>query len=179
MSGVGDPVAYGFVESLAHPGGNITGVTALGPELAGKQLELLKAAVPEVTKIGVLSVPGNLPRYWPEVERTAQALDVQVQILVARGPEEFARAFELATKRGAGAVLIFPPILFFANARRIAELAVQNRLPTIFRSRIFAEVGGFMAYGASRHDLTRRVVYYVDRILKGAKPADLPVEQPT
>jgi putative ABC transport system substrate-binding protein len=179
MAGVNDPVALGFVKSLAHPGGNITGVTALGQELVGKQLELLKAAVPEVTKIGVLGTPGNLARFWPEVERTAQALDVQLQVLVVRAPEEFASAFALATKQGAGAVLLLPWISVFANARGIAELAVQSQLPTIFRARDFAEMGGFMAYGASRHDFYRRVAYYVDRILQGTKPADLPVEQPT
>src|SRR5262249_43129011 len=146
--------------------GNITGVTALGPELVGKQLELLRAAVPEVTKIGVLGTPYNLARYWPEVERTAQALDVQLQVLVVQGPEEFARAFELATKRGAGAVLILPWISVAANARWIAELAVQSQLPTMFRNRVFADVGGFMTYGASPYELYRRVAYYVDRILK-------------
>jgi putative ABC transport system substrate-binding protein len=179
MAGVNDPVAFGFVKSLAHPGGNITGVTALGPELVGKQLELLKAAVPEVSKIGVLGTPYHLAHYGPEVERTAQALDVQLEVQVVRGPEEFASAFALATKRGAGAVLLLPSILVATNARWIAELAVQHGLPTIFRSRDFTEVGGFMAYGARRHDIFGRVAYYVDRILKGAKPADLPVEQPT
>ena len=179
MLGVNDPVALGFVKSLAHPGGNITGVTALGQELVGKQLELLKEAVPEVTKIGVLGTPGNLARFWPEVERTAQALDVQLQELVVKDPEEFPRAFELATKQGAGAVLILPWISVATNARWIAELAVQSQLPTIFRDRVFAKAGGFMAYGASNDDLYRRVAYYVDRILQGTKPADLPVEQPT
>ena len=179
MAGVRDPVASGFVKSLAYPGGNITGVTALGEEVVGKQLELLKAAVPEVSKIGVLGPPGILARYRPEVERTAQALDVQLQVLVVQGPEEFARAFELATKRGAGAVLILPWISVAANARWIAELAVQFQLPTMFRNRVFANVGGFMTYGASPYELYRRVAYYVDRILKGAKPADLPVEMPT
>jgi putative ABC transport system substrate-binding protein len=179
MAGVNNPVALGFVKSLAHPGGNITGVTALGPELVGKQLELLKATVPEVTKIGVLGTPGNLAGFWPEVERTAQALDVQLQVLVVRGPEEVARVFALANKRGAGAVLILPWVSVTANARWIAELAVQSQLPTIYWSRVFAEVGGFMAYGASNDDLGRRVAYYVDRILQGTKPADLPVEQPT
>ncbi len=167
------------MKSLAHPEGNITGVTALGPELVGKQLELLRAAVPEATKIGVLGTPYNLARYWPEVERTAQALDVQLQVLVVQGPEEFARAFELATQRGAGAVLILPWISVAANARWIAELAVQSQLPTMFRNRVFADVGGFMTYGASPYELYRRVAYYVDRILRGAKPADLPVEMPT
>ena len=179
MAGVRDPVASGFVKSLAHPGGNITGVTALGEEVVGKQLELLKAAVPEVSKIGVLGPPGILARYRPEVERTAQALDVQLQVLVVRGPEEVARVFALANKRGAGAVLILPWVSVTANARWIAELAVQSQLPTIYWSRVFAEVGGFMAYGASNDDLGRRVAYYVDRILQGTKPADLPVEQPT
>ena len=179
MVGVHDPVALGFAKSLAHPGGNITGVTSLGQELVGKQLELLKAAVPEVTKIGVLGTPANLARFWPEVERTAQALDVQLQVLVVRDPEEFARAFELATKRGAGAVLLLPWISVVTNARWITDLAVQSQLPTIFRDRVFAEVGGFMTYGASRYDRNRRIAYYVDRILQGTKPADLPVEQPT
>jgi putative ABC transport system substrate-binding protein len=179
MAGVNDPVALGLVKSLAHPGGNITGVTTLGQDLVGKQLELLKAAVPEVTKIGVLSTPGHLARFWPELERTAQALDVQLQVLVVRGPEEFARAFELATTRGAGAVLILPWVSFAANARWIAELAVQSQLPTIFRNRVFTDVGGFMTHGASRHDVYQRVAYYVDHILKGTKSADLPVEQPT
>jgi len=178
MGDVGDPVKSGFVETLAHPGGNLTGVTAIALELVEKQLELLKGVVPEVTRIGVLGTPYNLARHWPELEHAAHALDVQLQVLVVRGPEELTRAFELATRRGAGAVLMLPWVHVDSNERWIAELAVQSRLPTIYWHREFAEVGGFMAYGASRRDLARRAASYVDKILKGTKPADLPVEQP-
>jgi ABC-type uncharacterized transport system substrate-binding protein len=179
MNDAGDPVQSGFVKSLAHPGGNITGVTVIALELSGKQLALLKEAVPSATRIAVLGTQGALALHWPEVQRVAQALDVQLQVLVVEGLDDVANAFEHATRRGAGAVLVLPLLLFAVNDRRIAELAAQSRLPTIFWRREFAEVGGLLAYGARQQDLFRRAATYVDKILKGAKPADLPVEQPT
>jgi putative ABC transport system substrate-binding protein len=179
MLDVGDPVEFEFVKSLAHPGGNITGVTAIALELTGKQLELLKEAVPDATRIAILGPQPILAFHWPEVQRVAQALSVQLYALVVEAPGEFASAFELATKRGVGALLLLPWIVFVANERRLVELAEQSRLPTMFWRREIAEVGGLMAYGASSRDLFRRAATYVDKILKGAKPADLPVEQPT
>jgi len=179
MIDVGDPVASGFVKSLAYPEGNITGLTTIAHDLLGKQLELLKEAVPGVSRIAVLGHQATLAAHWPEVQRASQALNVPLQALVVHMPGEFASAFELATKRGSGALLVLPHILFAANERRLAELAEQSRLPTIFWRREFAEAGGLMAYGASRRDLWRRAATYVDKILKGAKPGNLPVEQPT
>jgi ABC-type uncharacterized transport system substrate-binding protein len=179
MMDVSDPVEAGFIRSLAHPGGNITGVTAIALELSGKQLALLKEAAPGVTRIAVLGTQAILALHGPEVQRVAQGLDVQLQVLVVEGLDDIANAFEHATRRRAGAVLVLPQLLFAVNDRRIAELAAQSQLPTIFWRREFAEVGGLLAYGASQQDLYRRAATYVDKILKGAKSGDLPVEQPT
>jgi putative ABC transport system substrate-binding protein len=179
MIDVGDPVQSGFIESLARPGGNITGVTAIALELPGKQLALLKEAVPQVTRMAVLGGPTPLARHWPDLQRVAQGMGVQLYALLVQDSDEFAHAFERATQEGAGALIVLPFILFATNQRRLAELAVQSRLPAIFWASEFAKVGGLMAYGASPPDLARRAAVYVDKILKGAKPADLPVEQPT
>jgi putative tryptophan/tyrosine transport system substrate-binding protein len=179
MIDVGDPVQSGFIESLARPGGNITGVTAIALELPGKQLALLKEAVPEVTRMAVLGTPAPLARHWPDLQRVAQGMGVQLDALLVQDSDEFARAFERATQEGAGALIVLPVILFATNQSRLAELAAQSRLPAIFWASEFAKVGGLMAYGASPPDLARHAAVYVDKILKGAKPADLPVEQPT
>lgn len=178
MIDAGDPVEAGFVQSFARPGGNITGLTAIAPEVVVKQLELLKEALPGVTQMAVLGTPGALAFYWSVLQHTALALGVQLQPLAVRTPNEFERAFTAATHEGAGALIVLPVLLFAANERRLAELAAQSRLPAIFWRGEFAEVGGLMAYGASRPDLWRRAAAYVDEILKGAKPANLPVQTP-
>jgi putative ABC transport system substrate-binding protein len=175
---VGDPVRSGFVETLARPGGNITGVT--GPvtaELNAKLLELLKEAVPAATRMAVLGSAAALALNLREVERAAQSLGVQLQLLEVRGPDEFESAFETATRQGAGALIMLPVVFFAFNEKRIAELAVKYRLPAVFWRGSFAEIGGFMAYGPSRADILRRAAALVGKILQGAKPGDLPVEQ--
>jgi putative ABC transport system substrate-binding protein len=179
MLTVGDPVESGFVKSLAWPGGNVTGVGGLVNELNPKLLELLKEAVPGVTRIAVFVTPESLARYLTEMEAAARELGVQLQFLEIRGATEFGNACNTAIREGAGALLILPAPLFALNERRIAALAVKSRLPAIFWRRSFAEAGGLMAYRPSRVDNWRRAAVLVGKILKGARPADLPVERPT
>ena len=176
-----DPVANGFVTSLARPGGNITGLSTLSPELGGKRLELLKEIVPKLSRVAVLGTstnPGNA-QALRETELAAQAFGVKLQYLDVLGPKDIETAFRAATKGRAEAVLMMVsgPI---ANSQRtqFLELAVKNRLPVIYSGREQVEAGGLMNYGVRLTDLYRRAATYVDKILKGAKPADLPVEQP-
>jgi putative ABC transport system substrate-binding protein len=178
MFTVGDPVELGFVKSLAQPGGNVTGVGGLVSELNGKLLELLKEAVPGVTRIAVFVTPESVARFMPEMEAAAHTLGVQLQFLVIRGADEFESACNAATREGAGALLILPSILFYQYERRIAALTVESRLPAIFWRRTFAAAGGLMAYGPSITDNWHHAAVLVGKILKGAKPADLPVERP-
>ena len=182
MISIGDPVAAGFIADLARPGGNITGVDAsFVPELSGKLLELLTAAVPAVPRIAVLVNP-RLAGTGPMLEdtrRAVRALGMQLRVLEAQTPDDFQRAFDTATEEHAGALLILPSILFGLHERRLAALAVEHRLPAIFWRRPFAEAGGLLSYGPKFADLARRAAYYVNRILQGAHPADLPVERPT
>jgi putative ABC transport system substrate-binding protein len=179
MLTVGDPVESRFVESLARPSGNVTGVGGLVLELNTKLLELLKEAVPEVTRMAVLVTPAGLARSGTEMKAAAQALGVQLQFLEVRGADEFESALNAATREGAGALLILPASLFALNERRLAALAAKSRLPAIFWRRPFAEAGGLLSYGPSLADNWRRAAVLVGKILKGAKPADLPVERPT
>ncbi len=177
-----DPVAAGLVTSLARPGGSITGLSTLaGPEIYGKYMELLKETVPKLTRVAVLSNPTNpiSPLALREAETTARALKMSLQPLDARTPDELDTAFAAATKEGAGALLVVQDAMFLAQRTRIAELAVKRRLPAIYSIPEHVEAGGFIAYAAKRPDIFRRAATYVDKILKGAKPADLPVEQPT
>jgi len=176
-----DPVAWGYVASLARPGGNITGVGGRTQELSGKLLELLKAAVPQVTHVAVLANPRqpDSEQLISETKRAARALGVQLHVVEVQGADEFERAFATANKEGAGALLILPGLFFSLHERQLAALAVKSRLPAMYWDRRFAEGGGLMAYGPSRTALWRRATAFVDKILKGAKPADLPVEQPT
>jgi putative ABC transport system substrate-binding protein len=173
-------VGNGFVASLARPGGNITGLSTLAPELSGKQLELLKEIVPGVTRVAVIGTSALLTNAQAlrEAELAAGA-KVHLQYLDIRNPEDIEPAFQEARKMRADALLVLVgPVL--SNQRiRIAELAVKNRLPAIYGQLEYVEAGGFMSYGVSFTDLHRRAATYVDKILKGAKPADLPVEQPT
>ena len=175
-----DPIGNGFVASLARPGGNITGLSNLGPELSGKRLELLKEVVPRLTRVAVFGTstfPGNA-QILSETELAAGALRVQLQYLDVLGPKDVDTAFRAAIKGRADALLVLAGPVFTSQRTQLATLAVKNRLPAIYYSTEFVEDGGLMTYGANRADLARRAATYVDKILKGAKPADLPVEQP-
>ena len=180
MTGTTDPVATGFVVSLARPGGNITGLSLGGPELSGKRLELLRETVPKVSRVAVFSDPTSLNHssVLKETRAAAQALGLQIQSHEVRDPHEFESAFQVAVKGRAGALSVGPDPLFTANRKRIVDLAAKNRLPAIYVWRDYVEDGGLMSYAANLSDLDRRAATYVDKILKGAKPADLPVEQP-
>jgi len=176
-----DPVGNGFVASLARPGGNITGLSALAPELSGKQLELLKETVPRLSRAAVFGTstnPGNA-QMLKEVKLAAGAFGVKLQYLEVRGPKDIETAFRAGSKERAEAVLYLVAGLVDAGHRiEITELAVKNRLPAIYQSRRYVEDGGLMSYGVNTADLDRRAATYVDKILKGRTPADLPVEQP-
>jgi putative ABC transport system substrate-binding protein len=175
-----DPVGQGLVASLAQPGGNITGVSFQAPELMGKRLELLKAAVPGVTRVAYLwhSAP-NSARSLQEVETAARALGIQLHPVEVRAPYPFDQAFAAMAEAHADALITKPSAEFLTSRTQIVALAAQTKLPTIFPEREFVEAGGLMAYGNSVLAVFYRVTTYVDKILKGAKPADLPVEQPT
>jgi putative ABC transport system substrate-binding protein len=176
-----DPVAGGYVASLARPGGNLTGVGGQVLELSGKLLELLKKAVPEVTRVAVLVDPKqpDIKGLVSETEGTARALGMQLHILEVRHDSGFKHMFETAIREGVGALLILPGLLTSSHERQLAALAVQHRLPAIYTRRSFAEAGGLLAYGPKMADFFRLAASYVDRILKGAKAADLPVERVT
>ncbi len=179
-----DPVGDGLVASLARPGGNITGLTFLAPELVPKRLEMLKEAVPGASRMAVLWHPGvygesTMRDMLREAEGAAKTLGVQLQLLEARGPNDFDKAFSAMGRGRADALLVFPSPMFYGEHRRIVDLAAKHQVPAIFPFREAVEAGGLMAYGASIPDLFRRAATYVDKILKGRKPADLPVEQPT
>ena len=183
MGTSGDPVRIGLVASLAHPGGNVTGLTDMASALSGRRLQLLTEAVPKLTHVGVLwdGVSGPVrDRGWAETRAAAQPLKVQLYSLKARGPADLPGAFAEAARQHIQAVLLFDmPTLVSAAAAQIAELALQNRLPMICPWASFPRQGGLMSYGANIPQLFRRAATYVDRILKGANPADLPVEQAT
>ena len=175
-----DPVGNGFVASLARPGGNITGLATLAPELSGKQLELLKEVIPKLSRVVVLGTstqPGNA-QTLREIELAAGAFGVKLQYLDVLGPEDLETAFRAARKGRAEAALVLVSTVFNSHRTQVVDLSVKSQLPAIFYSAEYAELGGLMAYGTSYIDLYRRVATYVDKILKGAKPADLPVEQP-
>jgi putative ABC transport system substrate-binding protein len=177
----GDPVASGLVASLAHPGRNITGVTALGQELAGKRLEVLKEMLPAVSRVGVLSNPDNSDSALSlkGVEVAARQLGLELRVQEVRAPTAFEQAFEAMARERAGAVMVLPDPMFVSYRERIVALAAKSRLPAMYAHREYMDEGGLMSYGASLADMWRRAAVYVDKILKGAKPADLPVEQPT
>ena len=181
MASTGDPVATGLVGSLARPGGNITGLSTLSPDLAGKRLQLLKEIVPKLSRLAVLWNPqgSSSALGWKEIQLPARELGIQLHSLEVRSPDDFDKAFEDATRAGADALTIMPDPLFGGNLRRIVDFAAKRRLPSIFHVREFVDSGGLMSYGPDRSDLFRRAATYADKILKGAKPADLPVEQPT
>ena len=174
-----DPVANGFVASLARPGGNITGLATLAPELSGKQLELLKEIIPKLSRVAVLgssTEPGNA-QTLREIELAAEAWKVKIQSLDVLSPKDFETAFQGAKKGRAEASLVLVSSVFNSHRTQVIEHAVKSQLPAIFYTAEYAELGGLMAYGTSYTDLYRRTATYVDKILKGAKPADLPIEQ--
>ena len=177
-----DPVGTGLVASLARPGGNITGLSTLHQELTGKLLQLLKEAVPGVSRVAFLGsqdVPYSALAF-KEAQVAARALGLELQFVDLRSPAEFDSAFSTMTKERAGALIVPVTIpLLFASRKQIVDLAVKHRLPGMYYLKEFVDAGGLMAYGPSNPDLFRRAATYVDKILKGAKPADLPVEQPT
>ena len=177
-----DALGEGLVANLAHPGGNITGMTYLvGPEIAGKHLELLKTLVPTASRIAVLANPvnrshANLTR---ELKAAAGAFGVQLQVFEAQAPGEIDAAFAAMTRDRAAALLVLTDSVFVGHHVRVTDLAARNRMPTMYYQREFVEAGGLISYGASLLDMYRRAATHVDKILKGANPADLPIEQPT
>jgi putative ABC transport system substrate-binding protein len=179
-----DPVESGLVTSLARPAGNVTGLSILAPALVGKRLELLTQAVPGVSRVAVLWQPGGHDERTDKdilkaAEVAARALGVQLQVVEARGPADFDRAFSDMTRARAGALTVLTGIMFLNERRRLVDLTARNRLPAVYGGRDFVHAGGLLSYGPNLADLYRRAATYVDKILKGAKPGDLPVEQPT
>src|SRR5262245_29129726 len=176
-----DPVGSGFVASLARPGGNITGLSTLAPEISGKQLELLKETVPKVGRVAVIgtSARQGTAQALKEMELAAKALAVKLQYLDIQNSKDIESAFRAASKERAEALLVLQSPVFNSQRPQIADLALKSRLPATYPRREFVEDGGLMSYGASITDLDKRAAIYVDKILKGTKPADLPVEQPT
>jgi len=172
--------AHHVVASLARPGGNITGLTLMAPELGGKRLELLKEALPHVSRVAVLQNAGNpvSPDELREIEAAARVLGLQLHVLAVRHPDELDSVFAAMTREGAEALLMQGDAVFWYHRTRVVALAAQHRLPAVFDAREFADAGGLMTYGASVPDSHRRAAVYVDKILKGTKPADLPVERP-
>jgi putative ABC transport system substrate-binding protein len=184
MTGGGaDPVEAGHVESLARPGGNVTGITNLGLELGGKRLELLKEAVPKVARVAVLYDPGAGPGFVREVKEdlpiAARGLGLTIRSWEARAVRDFERVFAALNKERPDALYVTGGLLFNTNRKRIVGFALESRLPSVYGRREYVDEGGLMYYGADLMNSYRRVAYFVDRLLKGAKPADLPVEQPT
>jgi len=181
MVSVGDPVGLGFVTSLARPGGNTTGVTNISPELSGKLVELLVEIVPGMTHVGVVSDSNNpnVMNVLRETERAIRALGLQLVVVDARAAENFESAFTRLSTLGVNGVVLLPAPSLIEHAERIAELARKTRLPTVFERRENIEVGGLLSYGANLNGQFRQAADYVDRILKGEKPADLPVQRPT
>ncbi len=178
---VADPIGAGLVASLARPGGNVTGLTNISPELSGKRLELLKETFPRIRRVAVLLNPANPTARLKlkESEGAARSLGLKLHTLEARDSAQLDSVFSALMKERADALVMFGDPVFTAYRGRIVELAAKNRLPAMYEEREWAVIGGLMAYGPNLIEQVRRAVFYVDKILKGAKPADLPVEQPT
>ena len=182
MAASADALGEGLVTSLAHPDGNITGMTFLaGPEIAGKQLQLLKEVAPGATRVAVLTNPTNRSHaaFARELKVAAQSLGAQVQVLEARSPDQLDSAFVTMTKEHAAALLVLTDSMFVGQRHRIVDLAAKSRIPAIYCQKEFVVVGGLISYGPSLLDMFRRAAPHVDKILKGAKPGDMPIEQPT
>jgi putative ABC transport system substrate-binding protein len=181
MAAGGDPVRAGLVASLARPGGNVTGLSTASPEMVGKSLELLKTAIPGAERVAILLNPGN-PVYVLNLQvaqQAARTLRIELLAVEASNPGEIAGAFATMTRERVDALIVVGDVLFTSEMGRIVEFAASRKLPAIYPFRGFADIGGLMSYGPDLKDLFRRAASYVDKILKGAKPADLPVEQPT
>ena len=176
-----DPVGSGFVKSLAHPGGNITGLTSISSDISPKHLEMLLSMVPKLSRVAVLVNPANTSNAMvlKSIQSAAQRTSAKILPVEARTAPEIEKAFSTMARKKAGAVIVSRDSLFNQQVRNIAELAAKNRLPSIAGIRIYVEAGGLMSYGPSNADMFRRAATYVDKIIKGAKPGDLPVEQPT
>ena len=180
MTNDGDPVGDGLVASLARPGGNITGLSTFAPELSGKRLEILREVIPKLSRVAVLGTAGTPGSPGlRELEPAANAFGVKLQYLNVQNPKDIETAFQAASKGRADAVLTVGNPILASQRTQLAEIAVKNRLPTIYHQSFYVEAGGLMFYGVNQLDLDRRAATYVDKILKGAKPAELPVEQPT
>jgi putative ABC transport system substrate-binding protein len=184
VGGMADPVGDELVVSLSRPGGNLTGTTFLGPELIAKRFGLLKDAIPKLSRVAALWHPAaygkrTMEGMLRETETAAQSLGLQLQLVPALGPGDLEGAFITMTREHADAVILLPSPMLYGEHKHIVELAAKSRLPAMYAAREFVEDGGLMSYGASLPDLFRRVATYADKILKGANPADLPVEQPT
>ena len=175
-----DPVGSGYIASLARPGGNVTGLSSLAPEISGKQLELLKEVIPRLSRVAILgnSTEPGVAQLLKEAEIAAGAFKVQLQYLDVLAPKDIETAFRAAGRGRADAVLVLSSFVIISQRTQIADLAIKSRLPAIYPWPEFVQDGGLMTYGASSNDLFRRAATYVDKILKGAKPGDLPVEQP-
>ena len=181
VAGAGDLVRAGLVKSFMRPGGNVTGVSRLSPDFIGKRLEVLKEAVPKTARVAVLlnaDNPGQGPTV-KEIELGARAWAMMPQSVAVRSPNDFESAFGAAARGGADALFLLPDALFNSHLSRIAELAAKNRLPAVYDRREFVEAGGFMSFGVNLADLSRRAAWYVDQILKGSKPGDLSMVEPT
>jgi putative ABC transport system substrate-binding protein len=181
MTAAGDPLGSGLVASLAQPGGNVTGMSLMAPDLGGKRLELLKEMLPRLSHVAVLWNAANpySALVFKETQAAGQKLGIQVQSLEVRGPDDFDRAFETARRQRPDALITVEDPLTFTYRKRIADTALDEQLPSLHGLREFVEAGGLISYGANLADLFRRAAGYVDKLLKGAKPADLPVQQPT
>ena len=181
MASAGDPVGGGLVQSLARPGGNITGLSQIAPDLAGKRLQVLKELVPSLSGVAVIWNPKGTtsPIAWKEIQLPAQRLLIKLQSLPVTGSSAFESAFREAKASHADALIIMPDPIFAGNLKRLADFAIKYRLPSTFHLKEYADYGGLVAYGVDRKDQFHRAASFVDKILKGAKPADLPVEQPT
>ena len=181
MAGTGDPVRAGAVANLARPGGNVTGVTVYAPKLSGKRLELLKEAVPEITRVAVLGNGRNPSNQylWGDTQPAGRALIIDLQLVMVDELDELATAFSTMKRGGADALLVLADARLNGARQRITGLAAAHRLPAMYESREFAEAGGLVSYGPNLAELHRRAAGYVDKILKGGKPAEMPVEQPT
>jgi len=180
MTNAGDPIEQGFIASLARPGGNITGLSSLTHDLAGKRLELLKETLPKLSRVAALWHPDTIGSTlnWKETQLAGRELGLQLQSLEVRSREDLDQAFRAAVKERTQALVVLRSPIVAIQRMHIAELAIKNRLPAIYDDRVYVEAGGLMSYGTNQGDLYRRTAVYVDKILRGAKPADLPVEQP-
>jgi putative ABC transport system substrate-binding protein len=181
MAAVGDPVATGIVKSLAHPGANVTGLSQMTPDLTGKRLGLLKELVPDLSAIALLYNPEDPLSVldWTEARRSAQTLGIRFQSMRISKTSDLDKALTEISALHLGALVMMPAPVLVENLKPVADFAIRNRMPSLFHLREYAEAGGLVSYGVDRSDLFRRAASYIDKILKGANPADLPIEQPT